>query len=66
MIKNPCYFVTVPKEKMKVMTAICIDCQKEKQLVGWYWDKDFNEQDNEINCHFCRKSIFIRETNEEN
>ena len=66
MTKNPCYFVTALKEGIEVITAICVDCQEEKQLVGWYWDKDFNEQDNRIDCHFCKKAIFIREPNEEN
>lgn len=65
-IKNPCFFTTVTLENNKqLITAICMDCQKEKNLTGWYWDSDFNEEDDEIKCHFCSNIIFLRENNED-
>ena len=64
MTKNPCYFTMISENETEIIAAVCLQCVSEKNIKGMYWDKDFNEKDNKINCHFCKKTIFLRNEEE--
>lgn len=45
----------------KVMTALCVKCQKEKQLEAWFWDGEkYGYGDYDLQCHFCKHIIHKR------
>jgi DNA-directed RNA polymerase subunit RPC12/RpoP len=63
-IKLPCFFTVVIKNGKETISAICLECQKSKKNNGLYWDKDFNEEETQINCHYCQKIIYKNEKNQ--
>jgi len=62
-IKEPSYWwidTNLPEEE-QVVSAICIECQKNKKLQAWYWDGDYVD---DLNCKLCNKIIYKQETDE--
>lgn len=58
----PCYYCTVGPEEDQRMSAVCVECKKEKNINGWYWPgnlKGYGEP--LVMCHVCQKEIHNNE-----
>jgi hypothetical protein len=54
----PCFWY-VNEEKV---TAICVTCQQEHKIEGWYWpgdEKGYGDYD--LDCFLCKTTIHKRE-----